>query len=124
MKRCQSLSLKGHPRIRLTEADLDAQVLALFAKLRIDDAEVRSWVLRVLRARIREEQDYTREQRAELHRQLTLIQGRQTSFSTSGCWKRSNPIRLRRRTPSYGIVPHGSSCKPTPSTVGMTKTPT
>lgn len=29
----------------------------------------------MLRARTREEQDYTREQRAELHRQLTLIQG-------------------------------------------------
>jgi len=42
---------------------------------RIEDAEVRDWVLRVLRARTREEQDYTREQRAELHRQLTLIQG-------------------------------------------------
>ena len=29
----------------------------------------------LLRRRTREEQDYTREQRAELHRQLTLIQG-------------------------------------------------
>jgi site-specific DNA recombinase len=73
--RCSCYSRKGHPRIRLTEADLDRQVSALFAKLRIEDAEVRDWVLRVLRARTREEQDYTREQRAELHRQLTLIQG-------------------------------------------------
>ena len=73
--RCSKYASKGHPRIRLTEADLDKQVLALFAKLRIEDAEVRDWVLRVLRARTREEQDYTREQRAELHRQLTVIQG-------------------------------------------------
>ena len=35
--RCSKYSSKGHPRIRLTEADLDAQVLALFAKLRIED---------------------------------------------------------------------------------------
>jgi hypothetical protein len=58
----------------LTEADLDKQVLALFAKLRIENAEVRDWVLRVLRERTREEQEFTREQRAELHRQLTVIQ--------------------------------------------------
>ncbi len=73
--RCSKYSSKGHPRIRLTEADLDRQVLALFAKLRIKDGEVRDWVLRVLRARTREEQEYTREQRAELHRQLTVIEG-------------------------------------------------
>ncbi|MGA2035163.1 MAG: recombinase family protein, partial [Thermoguttaceae bacterium] len=73
--RCSKYASKGHPRIRLTEADLDRQVLALFAKLRIEDAEVRDWVLRVLRERTREEQEYTREQRAELHRQLTVVQG-------------------------------------------------
>lgn len=71
--RCSKYSGKGHPRIRLTEADLDAQVLALFDRLRIDDEEVRDWVLRVLRARTREEQDHTREQDLELHRQLSLV---------------------------------------------------
>ena len=69
---CTHYSKKGHPRIRLTEADLDKQVLALFAKLRIEDPEVRDWVLRVLRARTREDQDCTREQDAELHRQLSV----------------------------------------------------
>ncbi len=73
--RCSKYTSKGHPRIRLTEADLDKQVLALFAKLRIEDAEVPDWVLRVLRERTREEQEATREQRVELHRQLTVIQG-------------------------------------------------
>lgn len=73
--RCSKYSSKGHPRVRLTEADLDKQVLALFVKLRIEDAEVRDWVLRVLRARTREEQDYTREQRVELRRQLSLLEG-------------------------------------------------
>ena len=47
--RCVKYNAKGHPRIRLTEADLDQQMLALFAKLRIEDQEVRDWVLRVLR---------------------------------------------------------------------------
>ena len=36
---------------------------------------VRDWVLRVLRARTREEQDHAREQRAELQRQLSLLEG-------------------------------------------------
>jgi site-specific DNA recombinase len=53
---------------------LDQQVLALFDKLRVEDEEVRDWVLRVLRDRTREEQDHTRDQRAELQRQLTLMQ--------------------------------------------------
>ena len=70
---CTKYSKEGHPRIRLTEANLDEQVLALFAKLRIEDAEIRDWVLRVLRARTREEQDHTREQDAELHRQLSVV---------------------------------------------------
>ncbi len=69
---CTKYSTKGHPRVRLTEADLDQQVLALFAKMRIEDEEVRDWVLRVLRAQTREGQDHTREQDAELHRQLSL----------------------------------------------------
>jgi site-specific DNA recombinase len=83
--RCSKYSTKGHPRIRLTEANLDQQVLALFGKLRIEDAEVRDWVLRVLRARTREEQDHTREQRTELQRQLSLLEGQKGmhgSFST------------------------------------------
>jgi site-specific DNA recombinase len=72
--RCSKYSRKDHPRVRLTEEDLDEQILALFAKLRIEDEDVRDWVLRVLRARTREEQDQTREQRNELQRQLTLIE--------------------------------------------------
>ncbi len=73
--RCSKYSAKGHPRVRLTEADLDQQVLALFAKLRIEDEKVRDWVLRVLRSRTREEQDCTREQRVELNRQYARIEG-------------------------------------------------
>ena len=73
--RCSKYSKKDHPRIRLTEAGLDKQMLALFGKLRIEDDEVRDWVLRVLRERTREEQDFTQKQRAELRRQLSLLEG-------------------------------------------------
>ncbi|NLE38187.1 MAG: recombinase family protein, partial [Pirellulaceae bacterium] len=72
--RCSKYNRKGHPRVRLTESDLDEQVLALFEKLRIEDEEVRDWVLRVLREQTREEQEHTREQRAEFARQLTVIE--------------------------------------------------
>ena len=78
--RCSKYSRKGHPRIRLTETDLDQQMLALFGKLRIEDEEVRDWVLRVLRARTREEQDFTREQRVELHRQFALVEGQRNQL--------------------------------------------
>jgi site-specific DNA recombinase len=72
--RCAKYNTKGHPRIRLTEADLDNQVLALFGKMRIEDQEVRDWVLKALRVRTRKEQDYTQEQRGELQRQLALLE--------------------------------------------------
>jgi len=42
--RCTQYNVKGHPRVRLTEADLDQQVLALFGRLRIEDEAVRDWV--------------------------------------------------------------------------------
>ena len=49
--RCVRYSTAGHPRIRVTEADLDRQVLAMFDRVRIKDEKVREWFLRVLRAR-------------------------------------------------------------------------
>ncbi len=51
--RCAQYTTTGHPRIRLNEAKLDQQVLALFEKMRIEDEKVRDWFLKVLRARAR-----------------------------------------------------------------------
>lgn len=75
--RCSKYSTPGHPRIRLAEAELDRQVLDLFDRLRIDNDEIRDWVVRVLRARTKDQQDQSRSRRAELHRQLTLVIGQQ-----------------------------------------------
>lgn len=70
--RCTKYSRKAHPRIRLTEADIDGQILALFDRMRIDDEEVRDWFLKVLRARTKDEQEQSRQQRSELGRQLSV----------------------------------------------------
>ena len=54
--RCSKYNRKDHPKIRLTESKLDAQVLGLFDQLRINDEKVSDWFLRVLRARTKEQQ--------------------------------------------------------------------
>lgn len=71
--RCSKYSTPGHPRIRLSEAELDRQILALFDQLRIDNEEVRDWVVRVLRARTKDQQEHSRSRRADLQRQLTVV---------------------------------------------------
>ena len=71
--RCARYTAQGHPSIRVNESDLDNQVLAMFAKMKIEDGKVRDWVLSVLRARTREVQQASKQQQAELQRQLSII---------------------------------------------------
>jgi len=40
--RCTKYNAAGHPRIRLPESTLDEQIVALFARLRVDDEELRA----------------------------------------------------------------------------------
>ncbi len=75
--RCAGYTAKGHPRIRVTEASLDAQMLGLFDKMRIQDDNVRDWFRTVLIAQTRDQQAGARAQRAELQRQESLIVGQQ-----------------------------------------------
>jgi hypothetical protein len=75
--RCCDYNVTGHPRVRVTEADLDRQVLALFDKLRIEDQQVRDWFVEVLRARSKEDQQSGREQIEDLNRQLTIVRQQQ-----------------------------------------------
>ena len=71
--RCSRYNAADHPRIRLTEADLDGQVLALFDRMRVEDAEIREWFLMVLRARTREQQETARERLRSLEREITRL---------------------------------------------------
>jgi site-specific DNA recombinase len=75
--RCTYYTKPGHPRIRVTEADLDKQVLAVFDKMRVEDEGVRDWFRLVLASQTRDAQADSRAQRAELTRQETLIVAQQ-----------------------------------------------
>ncbi|REJ64795.1 MAG: recombinase family protein, partial [Planctomycetota bacterium] len=75
--RCAKYNKNGHPRIRIREADLDQQVLAMFDQIRIQDDRVRDWFGRVLRARTQDQQRDGQERAAELSRQLTSQRNQQ-----------------------------------------------
>jgi site-specific DNA recombinase len=75
--RCTYYTKPGHPRIRVTEADLDKQVLAVFDKMRVEDENVRDWFRLVLASQTRDAQAESLSQRAELQRQETLIVAQQ-----------------------------------------------
>jgi hypothetical protein len=75
--RCAKYTKPGHPRIRVPEADLDRQVLAVFDKMRVEDEGVRDWFRMVLASQTRDAQADARAQRAELQRQQTLIVAQQ-----------------------------------------------
>ena len=52
-------------------------MLALFARLRIQDEKIRDWFLRVLRARTRETQQIDQNRITDLNRQLTSLRQQQ-----------------------------------------------
>lgn len=75
--RCTYYNVAGHPRVRVPEAKLDAQVLAVFDKMRVEDEGVRDWFRMVLASQTRDAQADSRAQRLELTRQETLIVAQQ-----------------------------------------------
>jgi site-specific DNA recombinase len=55
--RCAKYSRSGHPRHRVTEAELDGQILAVFDRMRIADDGVREWFRTVLASQTRDRQE-------------------------------------------------------------------
>jgi len=47
--RCTHYHTPGHPRVRMTEMEVDRQFVAVFADLRIDDPAIRQWFTDVIR---------------------------------------------------------------------------
>jgi site-specific DNA recombinase len=80
--RCTYYNVAGHPRTRVTEAELDRQVLAIFDRMRIEDETVRDWFREVLRSQTADAQQESRAQRAELQRQESLIVAQQDRLLT------------------------------------------
>ncbi|MGE3239522.1 MAG: recombinase family protein [Pirellulales bacterium] len=70
---CTHYREPGHSRARVTEAQLDHQILALFDKMRIADATIREWFRTVLVLQSEGAQHDCAAQRAELQRQATLL---------------------------------------------------
>jgi len=58
--RCARYTKKDHPRIRVKEADIEAQVLAIFDKMKVEDASVRDWFRMVLASQTRDAQSDSR----------------------------------------------------------------
>lgn len=75
--RCARYNKKDHPRIRVTEASLDRQVLGLFDNIRIQDDGVRAWFRQVLLSQTKDQEQDAREQKAELTRQMTMTNQQQ-----------------------------------------------
>jgi site-specific DNA recombinase len=75
--RCGRYNVPGHPRDRVTEAEFDRQVMDLFARMRIDDDEVREWFRTVLIAQTADTQRDDAERRTELQRQQALLAAQQ-----------------------------------------------
>lgn len=75
--RCAKYNREGHPRVRLAEEKVEAQVLATFDSLRIKDEAMRSWFGEVLRARAQENCRANQQQSGELERQLTVLKSQQ-----------------------------------------------
>jgi site-specific DNA recombinase len=80
--RCSKYTRPGHPRVRVTEAELDRQILAVFDRMRIGDDAVRDWFRAVLASQTRDAQAESLAQRAELQRQATLLVQQQDRLLT------------------------------------------
>lgn len=71
--RCSRYNAAGHPRVRLAESQLDAQVLAEFDRLRVCDDELRDWIAATTRADVRQGQEAARARRDRAAVELTRL---------------------------------------------------
>jgi len=74
--RCSKYTKAGHPRVRLTEGQLDEQVMSIFSRLRQPEA-VREWFGRRLREWTQQNQKTNLDRAAEHQRDLTVLRGQQ-----------------------------------------------
>jgi hypothetical protein len=73
--RCARYQRPGHPRIRLREAEIDAQIESLMADFRVQTTEVEGWTVKVALERLRHEKAGSEVRTEEVKRQLSLIEG-------------------------------------------------
>ncbi|MCO6454889.1 MAG: recombinase family protein [Pirellulaceae bacterium] len=75
--RCTQYHKGDHPRIRLTENELDAQMLAIFDTLRVEDAEFRDLFREQLRQATNWDQDSAISKVAQLQEELASVRQQQ-----------------------------------------------
>lgn len=75
--RCTQYHKGDHPRIRLTEKQLDSQMLAIFDTLRVEDAEFRDLFREQLRQATNWDQDSAISKVAKLQDELALVRQQQ-----------------------------------------------
>ncbi len=72
--RCSDYHKGDHPRIRMTEAELDEQVLAMLERADAKSEGLQSWLVTVVECRTQECKQATGFRQEELRRQLSLIE--------------------------------------------------
>jgi len=71
--RCSGYTAEGHPRIRITEGDLDGQIREMFEGLRVEDEKVREFIVKVLRAKAKNTQEAGAKRCERIKRQLAQV---------------------------------------------------
>ena len=75
--RCTMYNKRPHPRIRVTEQQLDEQILAVFKTIKQPE-QVRHWFSRALVEWSKSERGESQEHTQQLQRELTLVRQQQT----------------------------------------------
>ena len=75
--RCAGYTAKGHPRVRVREAELDEQLLDAFRRLKVPSRAIHEWAVKVIHAKTRSLQKQKADVTAKLQHQLRSTQGQQ-----------------------------------------------
>ena len=100
--RCSQYNAPDHPRVRVKEEALDAQVRSMLESLRVNDPEIRDWFVRVLRTRSRRTQVEAEQRREQLASELAKTQRMMNELVD---------LRLRNEIESDTFVPKHASLR-------------
>lgn len=73
--RCTGYRQAGHPKVWMSEKEIDRQLLAFFATIKLDE-ETRQWFVEVIRARAKAGQIENKQHRTELLRQREQVEAK------------------------------------------------
>ncbi len=116
--RCSRYTSPGHPRIRLTEGQLDVQVLALFDRICLPD-DLHHWFQQSLLAWSKQQRSETEDTSRDLQRQIAQTKQLRDRLLNLRIMEEINPdtyaakdTELRDRLATFGIAITGSGLWP------------